>query len=411
LSQFFEPVNNTALDGAFVSYDKIVNGAIDQDYIRNWIHQTILLAKNPITQRLLNDGIDSTIEWLLKSYDGKQVMTKLVKEADLRGRQAKEELANPVALRNNLEALGYRISRHIGGEYKIKDPLTGTMRTEDWATEIRFRDGVKVYPLYEYGVDSASSSALNFLKNGGFADGTDWLESWILATQGSGIKSIKGQTSKFYNDIWKIFKKDVNIFPDRINGAFNSLNNKFDADRLGRKYDDILEKLYNVFLTGPSDIANRDPLYRWSIYEHGMEAIPTMTEDLAMDFLKGAEQSLRGSKFGENILQEIVDKIVAQREVGFLNEIQDMDVLMNILGKKAGTTVIDLLYSTKSRHQFSDALSSYIPFPEIGAEVYKTWGTLMGQGPQKFNRSRIAFDAGDEKNLGMQRWAFSLKTQ
>ena len=396
LSQFFEPVNNTALDGAFVSYDKIVNGAIDQDYIRNWIHQTILLAKNPITQRLLNDGIDSTIEWLLKSYDGKQVMTKLVKEADLRGRQAKEELANPVALRNNLEALGYRISRHIGGEYKIKDPLTGTMRTEDWATEIRFRDGVKVYPLYEYGVDSASSSALNFLKNGGFADGTDWLESWILATQGSGIKSIKGQTSKFYNDIWKIFKKDVNIFPDRINGAFNSLNNKFDADRLGAKYDDILEKLYNVFLTGPSDIANRDPLYRWSIYEHGMEAIPTMTEDLAMDFLKGAEQSLRGSKFGENILQEIVDKIVAQREVGFLDEIQDMDVLMNILGKKAGTTVIDLLYSTKSRHQFSDALSSYIPFPEIGAEVYKTWGTLMGQGPQKFNRSRIAFDAGDE---------------
>ena len=78
MSQFFEPVNNTALDGAFVSYDKIVNGAIDQDYIRNWIHQTILLAKNPITQRLLNDGIDNTMEWLLKSYDGKQVMTQMI---------------------------------------------------------------------------------------------------------------------------------------------------------------------------------------------------------------------------------------------------------------------------------------------------------------------------------------------
>jgi hypothetical protein len=132
------------------------------------------------------------------------------------------------------------------------------------------------------------------------------------------------------------------------------------------------------------------------MYEHGIDAIPTMTEDLAKDFLKGAEQSLRGSKFGEDILQEIVDKIVAQKEVGFLDEINKMEDLMNILGKKAGATVIDLLYSTKSRHQFSDALSSYVPFPEIGAEVYKSWGTLLGKGPQKFNRTRIAFDAGDE---------------
>ena len=44
----------------------------------------------------------------------------------------------------------------------------------------------------------------------------------------------------------------------------------------------------------------------------------------------------------------------------------------------------------------TDALSSYVPFPEIGAEVYKSWGSLLGSGPQKFNKTRIAFEAGDE---------------
>ena len=78
LNEFFEPVKANPLDGAYVGYDKIVNGDLQSDYIRNWIHQLILLAKNPITQRLVNDGIDSTIEWLLKSYDGKDVMRKLV---------------------------------------------------------------------------------------------------------------------------------------------------------------------------------------------------------------------------------------------------------------------------------------------------------------------------------------------
>ena len=400
LNEFFEPVKVNPMDGVFVDYDKIVNGKVEDDYIRNWIHQLILLSKNPITQRLVNDGIDSTMNWLTTSYDGKQVMQQLVKQADLRGRQAKEQLDNPVALRNNLEALGYRISRHIGGQYQIKDPITGLPRTEDWATSIRFQNGTMVYPLYEYGFEGASSAALNFLKNGGFVDGTDWLESWTLATQGKGMRTIQGQISKYYKDVWKFFRKDIDVLPNNVNGAYVGLNNKYrskgDLDAAVAKLDRGLEFLYSTFLTGPSDIANRDPLYRWSIYEHGLDGIKLMTEDLAKDFLKGAEASLRGSKFGEKILGEIVDEITTYKEIGFANEITTMEQLMAILSKKAGASVVDLLYSTKSRHQFSDALASYVPFPEIGAEVYKTWGGLFGTGPQKFNRARIAFDAGDE---------------
>jgi hypothetical protein len=167
------------------------------------------------------------MNWLTTSYDGKQVMQQLVKQADLRGRQAKEQLDNPVALRNNLEALGYRISRHIGGQYQIKDPLTGLPKTEDWATSIRFQNGTMVYPLYEYGFEGASSAALNFLKNGGFVDGTDWLESWTLATQGKGMRTIQGQISKYYKDVWKLFRKDIDVLPNNVNGAYVGLNNKY----------------------------------------------------------------------------------------------------------------------------------------------------------------------------------------
>ena len=400
LNEFFEPVKNNPLDGAYIGYDKYVNGQLESDYVRNWVHQLLLLAKNPITQRLLNDGIDQTMEWLLKSYDGKEVLQKLVREADLRGKKAKEVLENPVALRNNLEALGYRIARHIGGEHQILDPLSGTVRSEEWATQIRFAEGVMMYPLYKYGFESASTNALNFLKNGGFVDGVDWLEDWVIATQGGGFRTVQGQVGTYYKNIWKLFKKDVNILPNKVNGAYAGLNNRFKStgglDAAVSKWDSILEKGYSAFLTGPSDIANRDPLYRWSLYEHGLDGIKLMTEDVAKQFLKGAEQSLRGSKIGEKILQEIVDEINTYKSLGFANEITTMEQLMSILGKKAGSTVVDLLYSTKSRHQFSDALSSYVPFPEIGAEVYKTWGNLFGTGPQKFNRARVAFDAGDE---------------
>ena len=61
-----------------------------------------------------------------------------------------------------------------------------------------------VYPLYEYGFEGSSSAALNFLKNGGFVDGTDWLESWTLATQGSGMRTIQGQTTKYYKDYMEV---------------------------------------------------------------------------------------------------------------------------------------------------------------------------------------------------------------
>ena len=53
-------------------------------------------------------------------------------------------------------------------------------------------------------------------------------------------------------------------------------------------------------------------------------------------------------------------------------------------------TVKTLLYSANHiRHVASDLCSNkYIPFPEIWAEVFQSWGKLITENPQKFNRDK-----------------------
>ena len=116
----------------------------------------------------------------------------------------------------------------------------------------------------------------------------------------------------------------------------------------------------------------------------------------AISFLQGSRRNFSNEDIDKMSRRDIVDEITTYREVGFGGEINNIDDLNLILGKKAAQITMDLLYSTKQRHQFSDTLSSYIPIPEIRVELYKSWGKLLGTAPQKFNRTRIAFDAGDE---------------
>ena len=78
------------------------------------------------------------------------------------------------------------------------------------------------------------------------------------------MRTIQGQISKYYKDLWKLFRKDVNVLPDKVNGAYLSLNNKFTSkgglDAAAARMDRLLEVFIFTLLTGPSDIANRDPL-------------------------------------------------------------------------------------------------------------------------------------------------------
>ena len=54
------------------------------------------------------------------------------------------------------------------------------------------------------------------------------------------------------------------------------------------------------------------------------------------------------------------------------------------------------MYASTTRHVASDLGKTYVPFPEIFAEVPKTWTNLIKDNPQKFYRASLAIDAGKE---------------
>lgn len=405
MKNFFQPEFRNQYKGIYKQHAKIVNGKLEEDYVRTFVHQMMLQFNNPISIKLANDGVDETLRYLLKNPEGKELLKRSIDMADVRGQKQKQELYDPINLRNNLEALNYRMTKLIGGEVKIKNPLNGEVVSEEWATKIRHTGTAKMYPLYEADLSTGSKMGQKLLKSGGFYNGKDYAEAWTIALANSGKGALAQSTrlKRFYKDFWDLVSPDMNMFPDSLPGSYSFLDDIADYSTGTKglelalaKYDKMLEFKYNLFLTKPSDIMNRDPLYRYSLYEHGLEALGLFDEKTASEWIRGAEQQLRGSKFGEDVLAEYRTAFNKFKQIGFEEQITSIDQAMGILQKKAAATVMDLLYSTSQRHVFSDILSSYVPFPEIGAEVWKTWGGLFGKGPGKFNRARVAFDAAEE---------------
>ena len=78
------------------------------------------------------------------------------------------------------------------------------------------------------------------------------------------------------------------------------------------------------------------------------------------------------------------------------NTITRLEQAETLLKYKAMEEVRNLLYASSNRHVLSDVMASYVPFPEIWQEVIKTWGKLLVENPQKFNRTRIGIDRGKE---------------
>ena len=410
MQNFLQPEFQNQYKGVYKQYDKIVNGVVDESWKRGTTHQFMLMFKNPVSIKLANDGLEETLRYLLYNPEGQLMLKNSIELGDVRGAKAKAKLKDPIQLRNNLEALGYRMARLIGGEHSIKDPLTGVVKNEEWAKEIRFlQGGVEMYPLYEFDLNTGSKMGQRLLRSGGFYNGKDYLEYWQQAVSGKaaqvkyGALAQSSRLKKFYKDFYDLIQPDIDILPNKISGSYTFLDDIADYSTSQKgielavsKLDKFLEGGYTTFLTGPSDYLNRDPLWRFSLYEHGLEVLGLFDETTAAKWIRGSEKQLRGSKFGEKIIAEYRAKFKQFQQTGFADEITDMDQAMGILSKKAMNSVIDLLYSTSQRHVFSDMLSSYVPFPEIGAEVWKTWGGLLGSVPQKFNKTRVAFDAAEE---------------
>jgi len=130
-------------------------------------------------------------------------------------------------------------------------------------------------------------------------------------------------------------------------------------------------------------------MFRWSFYTLAEDLMPFMTEDVKKEFIVGAKTWIDGSDLYKNLLKK------ADLPAGE-NSIETLEQAETLLKYKAMEEVKNLLYASSDRHVLSDVMSSYIPFPEIWQEVIKTWGKLLIENPQKFNRTRIGIDRGKD---------------
>ncbi len=151
----------------------------------------------------------------------------------------------------------------------------------------------------------------------------------------------------------------------------------------------LLETGYNALISKPSNYLNRDPLFRYAFYENAIEVIQYMDDATKAQFLKGAEPWIDGNKLWDELIE-------AAKQPSLENTVTSLPQAEELLKTAAMNEVKTLFYSVSQRHVASDLFSKYIPFPEIWAEVFQSWGKLITENPQKFNRARITVDNGTE---------------
>ena len=336
------------------------------------------------------DGADKAFDFFSNTTSGKKYIKELIARSD--DPEIRSVLENSDDLLKYLKSTEYEIGRLQGNATRriLRD---GQEITEEQARELLIDSSGKInFPDYEVDLSVGAAKVREFIANGGFIDGDDYLE---LAQKYS-VLSAKTEKyfGKFYDRIKKVFDEDIRQLDlgPRVQ-AFN--NNPYltpggqPIDTALSKWDDVLGAGYSNLLAKPSDYLNRDPMFRWSFYTLATDLIPFMTEEVKKEFIVGAKTWIDGSDLYDDILR--LSKLPAEE-----NSIVTLEQAETLLKYKAMDEVKNLLYASSDRHVLSDVMASYVPFPEIWQEVIKTWGKLLVENPQKFNRTRIGIDRGKE---------------
>ena len=364
-------------------------GTINEQWWRGWIHDIINKSSDPVFVTVARDGADKALQFFTENTAGKSYISEFIARSD--DPSIRSILKDKDELSKYLKSVEYEIGRLQGNETR-KIFREGQEITEKQAREIIFDGERIVYPDYEVDLSVGAAKVKEFIANGGFVDGEDWVE----LSQKYAVLSAKTEKyfGDFYNKIKQVFDEDIREFNlGPLEQAFNNNPNLTASGAVSQtalnKWDEVLGTGYSLLLAKPSDYLNRDPLFRWSFYTLAEDIMPFMTDNVKKQFIVGAKPWIDGSPLYKNLLKK--SKLPAGE-----NSITSLEQAESLLKYKAMDEVKNLLYASSDRHVFSDVLSSYVPFPEIWGEVIKTWGKLLADNPQKFNRTRIGVDRGKE---------------
>ena len=413
----FKTGRKDLIENMFIQVDKYLpNSNINPRYWEAMWTEIELLATDPIAVRIADLGLEETFTYL--RGDGKELLQDLVARSF--NAEDKVYLRSDKALREYLDSVQYRIARLIGAEHKILDPQTGLEISAEAARKVNFVNGYKVFPKFVSDLSSVNNSKiLEMIRNGGVYQRKDWVR-WKQHNQNLkgnsarlGGQSIKGKANEaFYKELIDLLRPEVEgagLGPTSLPAKFDGTQRISesgtmvvgddivaagffdDANYAGQhfdKYRKLLDTGYDVLLAKPSSRLNRDPMFRYAFYEEAIGLMPYMDDATRAEFLKGAEAWVDGNKLWDDLIE-------AAKQPAVENTVTSLKQAEDILKQKAMEQVKTLLYSTSNRHVASDLFNKYIPFPEIWAEVFQSWGKLIRENPQKFNKTRIAIDNGE----------------
>tara|TARA_R100000781_G_scaffold115019_1_gene88520 strand:+ start:360 stop:6386 length:6027 start_codon:yes stop_codon:yes gene_type:complete len=377
-------------DNEYIMVDKFdPSGQINPNWWRGWIHDMITKASDPLFVVVARDGAEKALNFFTETTSGKKYINELISRSD--DPAVRSVIENKDELFKYLKSTEYEIGRLQGNQTR-KVFREGQEISEQEARQLIVQGENYIYPDYEVDLALGSDTVRDFIANGGFIDGQDWLE----LSQKYSVLSAKTDKyfGNFYDKMKDVFKKDIvelDLGPRRQ--AFNNNPNLTPSGQVSdtalSKWDEVLGNGYSWLLAKPSDYLNRDPLFRWSFYTLAEDIMPFMTEDVKKQFIVGSKPWIDGSDLYKNLLRK--SKLPSEE-----NTITSLEQAESLLKYKAMDEVKNLLYASSDRHVLSDVFSSYVPFPEIWQEVIKTWGKLLADNPAKFNRTRIGVERGKE---------------
>jgi len=400
-------------ENSYIMVDKYLqNGEINPRYWEGFWEEMSLLASDPNVIKLANIGIDEMMVYLRTNKIGKRNLEELVARSF--HPEDKLYLTDDDALRELLESYNYRIAKLTGNPTaKILDPVTGKELSAEAAGRVTFKNGKKIYPKFVADMNvRTDTKTFQFIKNGGVVEGRDWVRYQGHIQTVKSFKDKGTANENFFKQFIKVFRKEIdeqNVGPMRLPRRFDLKNRVSEAGTIisGKEIkaagfmeaaetdawfgisNNLLEKGYGLLISKPSNWLNRDPLFRYAFYDNAKDVLRFMDEPTKRKFIQESEVWMDGDKMWDELVQ-------IAKEPSLENTVTSLEQANKLLKSAAMNEVLSLFYSTSKRHVASDLFSKYIPFPEIWAEVATTWGKLLVDNPQKFNRARIAVDNGTE---------------
>lgn len=144
--------------------------------------------------------------------------------------------------------------------------------------------------------------------------------------------------------------------------------------------DGLVDGLFSVFLSRPSDVASRSPLYAQKLWQEAERLLPFMTDELRDLTVANARKA--------NLPRKQIDRIVARSARGGDGTIDELMTVEKLTHAHAASEVKRLLYDLANRSQFTEVMRVIMPFAEPWRETLTTWGRLVHEQPRVLRRGQ-----------------------